>query len=262
MAHQWYLQHGGKQYGPLTSAQLKKLAGEGKIGPASQVRLGAEGNWTTAGRVQGLFPAKPQGEASPKVVPVAAPPLPPPVATPLARVPVGSISQVAKISPDTPSLAGKLVGAVGLIFGILALASCWLPLLDSLLGWMGIVVGGIGLLLGILGLVLAAMHGGVGLYLNVATASSSLVGLALTVVLGIKFGMFSSPTPVATPLTPPPTIVQTAPAPAPPSDAREPELEIPPEPVWTDASEAVEQGPLRVKIGASTFSKFVWRASI
>ena len=270
MANQWFLQHGGKQYGPLTSAQLKKLAGEGKIGPASQVRLGAEGNWTPASRVQGLFPPTSSVDSLPPILPVAAPPstvraqafppqavpVVPPLASPLARAPIGVRSPIGKAAPvEKPALAGKLVGSIGLIFGILALATFWLPMLDRLMGWTGIVVGSIGLLLGIAGIVLAAVQAGSGLYLNVATASSSLVGLVLTVVLGIKVGMFSSPVAPFVELKLPPPIAQQPPAPVAEPTAPEPEPAPPPEPVWTDASEAIEQGPIRARIAGVTIEQ-------
>ena len=45
MASEWYVQHGGKEYGPMSPAHLKKLAAEGKITPATSVRLGATGTW-------------------------------------------------------------------------------------------------------------------------------------------------------------------------------------------------------------------------
>ncbi len=262
MAHQWFLQHGGKQYGPLTSAQLKKLAGEGKIGPTSQVRLGTEGNWTPASRVQGLFPPTSSVDSLPPILPVAAPPstvrakavppravpVAPPLASPLARAPIGVGSPIGKAAPpERPALAGKLVGSIGLIFGILALATFWLPILDRMMGWTGIVVGAIGLLLGIAGMVLAAVQGGSGLYLNVATASSSLVGLVLTVVLGISMGMFARPVPFVKLKLPPPIVQQPAPTPTP---QPEPEPEPPPELVWTDAGEAIEQGPIRARVSS------------
>ena len=65
MASEWYVQHGGKQYGPMTAANLKKLAAERKISPATQVRQGAEGQWVAASRVQGLFAAPATQSATP-----------------------------------------------------------------------------------------------------------------------------------------------------------------------------------------------------
>jgi hypothetical protein len=167
----------------------------------------------------------------------------PPVARPLTAKPLG-LATATPVQPEATSLAPKLLGAIGLIFGILALATFWLPLLDPLMGWTGIVVGVLGLLLGIAGMVLAAMQKGAGLYLNVAVASSSLVGLVLTIVLGVRFGMFSSPAPP--PVAVAPVVVAPQPVAQAPSAVKEPEPA--PEPVWTDASEAIEQGPIRARI--------------
>ena len=259
MANEWFIQHGGKQYGPLTSAQLKKLAGERKITPSTQVRLGPSGSWVPATRVQGLFAAQtatpppappPDPLAAPPVAASAPPPQArPPQTSPLMAKPLGSASRAAPPEANESALAAKLIGAVGLILGILALATFWLPILRNPLGWTGIVVGALGLLLGIAGLVVAAMQKGSGLYVNVAAASSSVVGLVLTVVLGVTFGMFSSPAPqpVATP-APAPPITVPAPVEMPPQPEPEPEPEPPPEPVWTHASQVIEQGPIRAKI--------------
>jgi hypothetical protein len=250
MAHEWYIQHGAKQYGPLTSANLKKLAAERKITPSTQVRLGAQGNWVPASRVQGLFAAQPAAAppaAHPlddELPPLASPPVPPPMASPLARLPFGTVAPAAKAEPAESPIAAKILGAVGLVFGTLALATFWLPMLKGPMGWTGIVVGALGLVLGATGLALSAMHKGSGLYLNVAGTSSAAVGLVLTVVLGITFGMFTAAEPkpevvyrpVPQPQTPAPVI-------APPKEP-EPEPEI----VWTDAGQAIEQGPIRATI--------------
>ncbi len=72
MANEWYVQHGGKEHGPLTSATLKKLATEGKITPATSVRLGTSGTWGPASRVQGLFGAA-QAPAAKSVAPATNP---------------------------------------------------------------------------------------------------------------------------------------------------------------------------------------------
>ncbi|MEX0675482.1 MAG: DUF4339 domain-containing protein [Pirellulales bacterium] len=266
MANEWFIQHGGKQYGPLASANLKKLAAEGKITPSTLVRLGTAGNWVPAARVQGLFAASASAPASaaasprqtavpqpsPLDAPPAAPPSPPPMASPLARAPLMSLAPVWKAAaPADGSIAAKITGAVGLIFGILALATFWLPMLGGLMGWTGIVVGALGLLLGIGGMVLSAMQQGSGLYLNVAGTSSAAVGLVLTIVLGVTFGLFTSapaPAPVvvvqkpALPPAEPPPVVQEAPP-------KEPEP--PPEPVWTDAGQAIEQGPIKATIASA-----------
>jgi hypothetical protein len=285
MANEWYVQHGGKEHGPFTPANLKKLASDGKINPATNVRLGIEGNWVPASRVQGLFAAPPASAP-----PIAPPPIsgapavgqkvrqpqppsppPPPLASdafgfdaleaslpparstapgPLSRVPFGSVAPVAKpVVKAEASLAAKIIGAVGLVFGILALATFWLPLLSGPVGWTGIVVGTIGLLLGIAGLIVAAIQKGSGLHLNVASTSCAAVGLVLTVALGLKFGLFGAAPPATIVARP----VMVAPA-LPPAPAEEPEAEPEPEPepppeiVWTNAGSPIEQGPIMARI--------------
>jgi hypothetical protein len=77
---------------------------------------------------------------------------------------------------------------------------------------------------------------------NVAGASSSLVGLVLSVVLGAKFGLFGSSAPPVV-IAPPLTAALVAPAPvAPPPVEPEPEI------VWTPHDQAIEQAPIRASI--------------
>ena len=228
---------------PLKSGQAKKQAWAAasstsrKPRPSRSIKavLGRE-------RLQGLFPAPPESSLLDELdalPPVAPPPAPPP----LARVPMGAIASVRPAAAASASgpLAGKLLGAIGLIFGTLALSTCWFPLLGGAIGWTGIVIGGIGLLLSIAGLVVAARQGGAGLFFNVAAASASVVGLVLTVALML---FNQKPAPVA--FVPPPVVPQPDPTPAP---VVEPELAPPPEPVWTDASQPIEQPPIKATIG-------------
>jgi hypothetical protein len=283
MANEWYIQHAGKQYGPLTAARLKQLAAERKITPATSVRLGAAGNWVPASRVQGLFapppaaappstgapstagPTKVARKPSPsppvapdllddELPPLVAPPAPPPVASPLARVPIGAVAPAAKAAEAQGSMPALILGAIGLVFGILALATFWLPILNGPLGWTGIVGGGLGLLLAGTGLAISAMRQGSGLYLNIAGTSSAAVGLVLTVVLGITFGMFSSKQPqpvVVNRPVPVPVVEEPAPPPELPKEPEPPPLEI----VWTDAGEAIDQPPIRAKIAGAAIEK-------
>lgn len=55
MSTYWFISRNGKPYGPITSAQLKKLAADSKITPQTNVRIGETGEWTRAGKVKGLF---------------------------------------------------------------------------------------------------------------------------------------------------------------------------------------------------------------
>src|SRR5690242_9535771 len=61
---EWYVNKGGKSHGPFSSAQLKQLAAQSKIDPSTQVRMGADGQWTTADHVRGLFATAPVATVS------------------------------------------------------------------------------------------------------------------------------------------------------------------------------------------------------
>jgi hypothetical protein len=283
MPSDWYVQHGGKQYGPMTPANLKKLAAEGKITPATSVRLGADGAWVAASRVQGLF-APSSSSAAPTTqstsparsgagpAPAAQPPVPPrvpkadplavPVATPVAP-PAAGIAPPPWARPATvpkavpavgQAIAPKILGAVAIILGAVAMATFWLPMLAGPIGWTAIIVGGLGLLVGIAGLVVAALSNGAGLILNIAGTSSSAVGLVLAVVLGVTFGLFTGPAPrhevVQRPELPAVVVPKETQPPA-----KEPEPPPPPEPAWTDVGQAIDQGPIRARIAAAAIEQ-------
>jgi len=55
MALQWYYKVMGQEAGPVSSSELRELAASGFLTPDIEVRKGAEGDWTEAGRVKGLF---------------------------------------------------------------------------------------------------------------------------------------------------------------------------------------------------------------
>ncbi len=169
------------------------------------------------------------------------PPPAPPRSAPAPRV----ASVVPQARPAAaPSIVPKILGAVAVVLGTLALATCWLPMLPGAMGWIGIVVGGLGLVLGGAALAMAAVHKGSGLMLAVGGSSSSLVGLVLAVVLGVHFGLFGKVRRRRwwwSPSRRPPRRrrSKTAPEPEPP---KEPEI------VWTPADQAIEQPPIRAKI--------------
>lgn len=88
MSREWYIEHNGKIVGPVTSAQLKHLAASLKINPDTKVRLGEDGEWVRAGKVQGLFTqiATAKAKVQTAVATTPTPPTPPkPVA--LAKMP-------------------------------------------------------------------------------------------------------------------------------------------------------------------------------
>ena len=64
VSQKWYVKHNGKTFGPITSTKLKQLVGAAKIKPATEVRLGDDGQWIQASRVKGLLEqTKPQQQA-------------------------------------------------------------------------------------------------------------------------------------------------------------------------------------------------------
>lgn len=64
MAGEWYYEREGQQTGPVSAADLKKLAGEGTLTPETLVWKSGLKEWTPASRVKGLFPSETTGTAS------------------------------------------------------------------------------------------------------------------------------------------------------------------------------------------------------
>jgi hypothetical protein len=57
VASRWFYEVMGKQIGPVSSADLLALAQRGTVTYDTPIRKGPDGNWVSAKRVQGLFPA-------------------------------------------------------------------------------------------------------------------------------------------------------------------------------------------------------------
>ncbi len=55
MAEAWYCLIGGRQSGPLSAAQLREMAGDGRLLPEDSLRNGPSGPWVPAVQVKGLF---------------------------------------------------------------------------------------------------------------------------------------------------------------------------------------------------------------
>ena len=117
----------------------------------------------------------------PEATSMAVPPLPPaaradrPIeAAPHTTVFASSPSTAVQVNVQQPSRAAHSLGIASLVVGVLACFLCWIPLINLL-------VGGLGVLFGLCGLVLAIFRGGTGIGFSIAgTALSGLVcGLAL-----------------------------------------------------------------------------------
>jgi hypothetical protein len=55
MSQKWYMKRDGKTVGPIASAKMKQLAGAGRISPETRLKLGNDGGWVVASKVEGLF---------------------------------------------------------------------------------------------------------------------------------------------------------------------------------------------------------------
>lgn len=75
MVAEWYLKVAGKELGPLTAQQLKRMAGKGQLSPDDPVRQGSDGPWVSAARVKGLLPGagSPAAQSNSNGMPVAKP---------------------------------------------------------------------------------------------------------------------------------------------------------------------------------------------
>src|SRR5262249_44118267 len=99
MADEWFYAHEGKEFGPFTTAQLKRLGASGQILPTALVRKTGMGRRVPARAVKGLCPeaastAKPQSAAAPRSR--TPPPAPPPEEV---------VELIAVDSPATPTQA-------------------------------------------------------------------------------------------------------------------------------------------------------------
>jgi hypothetical protein len=78
MASQWFVRGGGKVYGPVDDAQLRRLVAERKMDAATEVATQASGPWHPAGRIRGLFNAsEPASRPTLMAEPAVPTPLPP-----------------------------------------------------------------------------------------------------------------------------------------------------------------------------------------
>lgn len=87
MSRSWYVEQNGRTVGPMNSDELKQLATAGKISRTTSVRLGEDGEWVSASKVKGLFPAD-------ILIPAPQPQVPQPQpATPPSQVVVAPIAE-------------------------------------------------------------------------------------------------------------------------------------------------------------------------
>ncbi len=68
---QWFYTHGGKQFGPVTLADLKNLTTSGQVLPTDLVWTAKLGNWAGANTIKGLCPDLPPAPPPPPIGHVA-----------------------------------------------------------------------------------------------------------------------------------------------------------------------------------------------
>jgi GYF domain 2 len=106
---QWWYAQGDDQLGPVSPADLRRLAGSGGLGPADLVWREGMGEWAPAARIKGLFPdyREPEDVPHPAATYPSGPPLP-------GASPMGEPSGLAVPPPDSlfaPDAAGHAVFA-------------------------------------------------------------------------------------------------------------------------------------------------------
>ena len=72
---EWYCKVMGEELGPMSSAELKRMADQGQLTPQDFVRREPDDNWSSASRVKGLF-GQQSGTAAKQVAPPAMHPPP------------------------------------------------------------------------------------------------------------------------------------------------------------------------------------------
>lgn len=60
----WYYRQGGREYGPITESELRRLASQGDIRPTDHLWREGSPHWTPAHSVKDLFPTPPPFSAS------------------------------------------------------------------------------------------------------------------------------------------------------------------------------------------------------
>jgi TM2 domain-containing membrane protein YozV/ribosomal protein L40E len=100
----WYINSGGKVYGPIDNETLKQLANKGKIKPETPIRQGSEGTWSKCGKVKGLFTGLSTHKAT-SIIEVKPEPEPEPIKTIATQTP-----QI--VSEKTCMYCGELISLI------------------------------------------------------------------------------------------------------------------------------------------------------
>ena len=135
---QWYYMRAGKQSGPVSAAELKRMASCGHLSPTDMVWKEGMPNWVSAEKLKGLFaapvasvPSAPFGSSrAPLATQIVAGPLPP--------MPASALRVVVHPRPAYEPDEGKrrtggitAVGVINIIWGLLFVFTCIAVLIVS-----------------------------------------------------------------------------------------------------------------------------------
>jgi hypothetical protein len=124
VAIEWFIKQGEQEKGPLTSADIRKLAAAGELQPGDLVRKSDMTKWAKATAIKGLFPnedapapapthaAAPRPAPTPKPVPsanVKPRPRPAPPPSPPLPVPQAEYESAAEQAPRPPKRQSRAV---------------------------------------------------------------------------------------------------------------------------------------------------------
>jgi len=118
LANEWFYQKDGREIGPVSSADLRRLASTGELLPTDPVRKADMERWAKASALKGLFSL---ATASTKTGPAArpAPPAPPPLpksqaaAQPKAPPPAGTTTAAKTAADARPEEEPESAGSPG-----------------------------------------------------------------------------------------------------------------------------------------------------
>jgi hypothetical protein len=112
MATEYYYTKNGEQIGPVSSTELKRLAGIGELQPSDQIWQEGMPDWVPASRVKGLFPVAPASVPTQPKAATAVDSMLPPVSPPMPK------QSSEQSDPPTESAAAAAGGATNALKSI------------------------------------------------------------------------------------------------------------------------------------------------
>jgi hypothetical protein len=182
----WHYSINGKKLGPISSADLKRLADTGELSPSDLVWKEGLGAWVTASNVKGLF-SQPSSTVTtePAVPPIAPPQLPPKQQAPQAAVPAEEPSSLGAHGLESLPLHMQRLGiAVAATLGGLTTFMPWanLPIVGAVDGtagdgWITLAFFGVALFMALSGIRGQPINGWPQLTAIILPTLASLIGL-------------------------------------------------------------------------------------